>query len=257
MREITMNDELKGKVTIVTGGARDIGRAVALKLGLGGANVMVNYYESTLQADKVVKEIQAGGSKGLAVKADVSKWDEVQFLIRETKRMLGDEIDILVNNAGGLIQRSPIHEMEESLWDRVIDINLKGVYLMCKAVIPHMRAGGAIVNVSSLAARTGGGPGAIHYAAAKGGVLAMTRGLAKELAPRGIRVNCVEPGVIATKFHDVFTKPEVRKNFPRMIPLGREGETREVAEVVEFLVTNRSSYITGEAIQINGGSYFI
>lgn len=252
-----MIDELKGKVAIVTGGARDIGRAVALKLGLGGANVMVNYYESRVQAEEVVKEIQAKGSKAVAVKADVSKWDEVQFLISETKRMLGDDIDILVNNAGGLVQRCPIHEMEESLWDRVIDINLKSVYLMCKAVIPHMKAGGAIVNVSSLAARTGGGPGAIHYAAAKGGVLTLTRGLAKKLSSKGIRVNCVEPGVIATKFQDVFTKPEVRKNFPSMIPLGREGETTEVAEVVAFLVSIASSYITGEAIQINGGSYFI
>jgi 3-oxoacyl-[acyl-carrier protein] reductase len=252
-----MTNELKGKVAIVTGGARDIGRAIALKLGFGGANVTVNYYESQLQAEEVVKEIRAKGCKALAVKADVSEWDHVQFLVDETKRMFGDGIDILVNNAGGLVQRSPIDAMEESLWDRVIGINLKGVYLMCKAAIPRMRAGGAIVNVSSLAARTGGGPGAVHYAAAKGGVLAMTRGLAKELAPKGIRVNCVEPGVIASTFHDVFTKPEARKNFPSMIPLGREGEAREVAEVVAFLVGSGSSYITGEAIQINGGSYFI
>ena len=252
-----MTDELNGKVAIVTGGARDIGRAIALKLGFGGANVVVNYYESQLQAGEVVKRIQAKGARALAVKADVSNGDHVQFLMSETKRMFGDGIDILINNAGGLVQRSPIHEMEESLWDRVIGINLRSVYLVCKAAIPTMREGGAIVNMSSLAGRTGGGPGAVHYAAAKGGVLAMTRGLAKELAPKGIRVNCVEPGVISSTFHDVFTKPEVRKNFPGMIPLGREGEAREVAEVVAFLVTNASSYITGEAIQINGGSYFI
>lgn len=252
-----MNDELKGKVAVITGGARDIGRAIALKFGTSGAHVLVNYHESHVQAEDVVKEIQAAGSKALAMRADVSRWNEVQFLISETKRVLGNGIDILVNNAGGLVQRSPVHEMEESLWDRVIDINLKSVYLMCKATIPSMRTGGAIVNVSSLAARTGGGAGAVHYAAAKGGVLTMTRGLAKELAPKGIRVNCVEPGVIASKFHDVFTKPEVRENFPSMIPLGREGEAREVAEVVAFLVTNPSSYITGEAIQVNGGSYFI
>jgi 3-oxoacyl-[acyl-carrier protein] reductase len=226
-------------------------------LGLSGAHIVVNYNESHVQAEEVVKEIQAKGSKTLAVKADVSKWDEVQFLVGESKRAFGNGIDILVNNAGGLVQRSPVEDMEESLWDRVIGINLKSVYLMCKATIPSMRAGGAIVNVSLLAARTGGGAGAVHYAATKGGVLTMTRGLAKELALKGIRVNWVEPGVIASKFHDVFTKPEVRENFPSMIPLGREGEAREVAEVVAFLVTNPSSYITGEAIQINGGSYFI
>lgn len=128
---------------------------------------------------------------------------------------------------------------------------------MCKATIPSMRTGGAIVNVSSLAARTGGEASAVHYAAAKAGVLTMTRGLANEVAPKGIRVNCVEAGVIASTFHDVFTKPEVRENFSSMIPLGQEGEAREVAEVVAFLVTNPPSYIMGETIQVNAGSYFI
>ncbi|UCD70825.1 MAG: 3-oxoacyl-ACP reductase FabG [Syntrophobacterales bacterium] len=252
-----MEGELKGKIAIVTGGARDIGRAISLKLGSSGAHIVVNYNESHLQAQEVADEIQAIGSRALAVKADVSKWDEVQALMGEAKRAFGDGIDILVNNAGGLVQRSPVHEMDESLWNKVIDINLKGVYLMCRAAIPTMRPGGAIVNVGSLAARNGGAPGAVHYAAAKGGVLSMTRGLAKELAPRGIRVNCVEPGIIATKFHDVFTRPEVRKNLPGMIPLGREGGANEVADLVAVLVGSTSSYITGEAIQINGGLYFV
>lgn len=252
-----MSENLIGKVAIVTGGARDIGRAVSMKLGTLGASVVVNYNNSSTEADNTVNDLRAVGAKAIAVPADVSDEKSVAHLLEKATETFGKNIDILVNNAGGLVKRSQVAEMEESLWDHVMAINLKSAFLMCRATIPYLKKSGAIVNISSLAARSGGGPGAVAYATAKGGVLTFTRALAKELSPKRIRVNCVEPGVIATRFHDEFTNPDVRKNFPNTIPLGREGEADEVAGVVAFLVSDVSAYITGEALQINGGLYFV
>jgi 3-oxoacyl-[acyl-carrier protein] reductase len=150
-----------------------------------------------------------------------------------------------------------MEEMDEKFWDFVLDVNLKSAFLVTKAVLPHMPDGGTIVNFSSQAARDGGGFGAIAYATAKGGVLTFTRGLAKELGPRKIRVNCISPGMINTSFHNTFTKPEVRQKVAAMTPLGREGEAREVADLVFFLASARSSFINGESIEINGGTYFV
>jgi 3-oxoacyl-[acyl-carrier protein] reductase len=252
-----MADHLNGKIAIITGGARDIGRSIAMKFGALGAGVVVNYNDSDRQAKITLKDLEAIGAKAIAIQADVSDEKGVSYLLEKATEKFGDSIDILVNNAGGLVERSPVAEMKETLWDKVMAVNLKSVFLMCRATIPYLKNGSAIINISSLAARSGGGPGAVPYAAAKGGVLTFTRALAKELAPKRIRVNCVEPGVIATRFHDVFTNPEVRKNFPDTIPLGREGEADEVAEAVAFLAGDASKYITGEALQINGGIYFV
>jgi 3-oxoacyl-[acyl-carrier protein] reductase len=146
--------------------------------------------------------------------------------------------------------------MEESFWDAVMSVNLKSVFLVTKAVLPHLVDGGAIVNFATQAVHDGGGPGAIAYASAKAGVLTFTRGLAKELGPRKIRVNAVSPGMINTTFHNTFTKPEVRQRVASMTPLGREGEASEVADLVLFLASPRSSFINGESVQINGGIYF-
>ena len=168
----------------------------------------------------------------------------------------GGRIDILVNVAGGLIARKTILDMDEDHWDAVIDLNLKSVFLVIKAVLPLMPDGGVIVNFSSQAGRDGGGPGASAYAAAKAGVANYSRALAKELAPRRIRVNTVSPGMIATKFHDTFTKPEVRERVASMTPVGREGTSEEVAELTAFLASPRSSFINGEAVEINGGIFF-
>jgi 3-oxoacyl-[acyl-carrier protein] reductase len=252
-----MADQLNGKIAIVTGGARDIGRSISMKFGALGAGVVVNYNNSGQDAEKTIKDLEAIGAKAAAIQADVSDAKGVSYLLEKATEKFGGSIDILVNNAGGLVERSPVVEMEESLWDKVMMLNLKSVFLMCRATIPYLNNGSAIINISSLAARSGGGPGAVPYAAAKGGVLTFTRALAKELAPKRIRVNCVEPGVIATRFHDVFTNPEVRKTFPDTIPLGREGEADEVAEAVAFLAGDASTYMTGEALQINGGIYFV
>jgi len=169
---------------------------------------------------------------------------------------LGAPVDILVNNAGSLIARSPIEEMDAELWKEVIDLNLSAVFFATKAVLPHLGRGARIVNVSSVAARHGGGPGAVAYATAKGGVMTMTRGLAKELAPRNIRVNAIAPGVIETPFHDRFSTPEMLETFRKGIPLGRLGTPEECAGAVLYLVSPLASYVTGQTIDINGGQWF-
>lgn len=251
-----MTHDLSGKTALVTGGGRDIGKAICHRLAEAGAAVAINYRSSRDEADAAAKEITDGGGKAVAVQADVTKPDEVARLVAETCDQLGGSIDILVNNAGGLLERCPIVEMEEDLWDRVMDVNFKSVYLVTKAAAPRMNDGGAIVNLSSLAARNGGGGGAVAYAASKGGVLTLTRGLAKELAPRKIRVNAVSPGLINTTFHDTFTPDEARQRTAATTAAGREGEADDVAQAVLFLASPASSYVNGESLEINGGLYF-
>ena len=244
------------KVALVTGGGRDIGRAVSLRLAQEGAAVVINYFDNPADASETARMIMDKGGKAHAVQADVTKMQDVEKLVSTCTQIFGQHIHILVNVAGGLVGRKKMEEMDEKFWDAVMDVNLKSAFLVTKAVLPHMPDGGVIVNFSSQAARDGGGFGAIAYATAKAGVLTFTRGLAKELGPRKIRVNCVSPGMINTTFHNTFTKPEVRQKVAAMTPLGREGEAAEVAELVLFLASARSSFINGEAVEINGGSYF-
>ena len=251
-----MHVDLNGKVALVTGGARDIGRAVALKLAECGAAVAVNYQSSGERAKALVAEIESRGGHAIAIGADVTRSSDVDRMVEATG-VLGDRIDILVNNAGGMVARKKIDEMDEAFWDTVLALNLKSVFLVTKAALRRFADGGAIVNLSSLAARDGGGGGAIAYSTAKGGVLTMTRGLAKELAPRKIRVNCVSPGLIATTFHDTFTKPEIRQTVASRTAAGREGTPEDVANAVLFLASDAAAYLTGESIEINGGLYFI
>lgn len=248
--------ELKNKVALVTGGARDIGRAVSVTLAKAGASVIINYYDNEEQAKETLQMINDFGGKAIIVQGDMTKWESVQNLVAEGVEAFG-KIDVLVNVAGGLMGRHLIHEMEESFWDVVMDVNLKSVFLVCKAAIPNMNDGGAIVNFTSQAARDGGGFGAIAYASAKGGVLTFTHGLAKELGSRKIRVNAVSPGMINTTFHNTFTKPEIRQKVAASTPLGREGEALEVANLVLFLASDSSSFVNGAAVEINGGTYFV
>jgi 3-oxoacyl-[acyl-carrier protein] reductase len=247
---------LKGKVAFVTGGSRDIGRQVSLKLAAAGAKVCVNYLNHKEQADETLELIRAAGCEAIAVQADMTKSADVTKAVNECVSAFGDVIHILVNVAGGLMGRKPLADLDEEFWDAVINVNLKSAYLVTRAVVPHMTAGGAIVNFSSQAARDGGGGGALAYATAKGGILTMTRGLAKELGPKGIRVNCVSPGMINTTFHNTFTKPEIRSNVAAATPLRREGDPGEVGELVLFLASDASSFINGESVEINGGTYF-
>ncbi|WGQ09806.1 SDR family oxidoreductase [Pedobacter gandavensis] len=247
---------LKNKVAIVTGGSRDIGRAVSIGLAAQGAKVVINYHGSVENAEETLKLIQEAGGTAIIVKADVTKSSETLNLVEQTKQAFGEEINILVNVAGGMVARKTTAELDEEFWDKVMDLNLKSVFLMCKATIPAMPAGSSIINLSSLAGRDGGGPGASAYATAKGGVMTYTRALAKELGASGIRVNAVLPGMIATTFHDTFSKPEVRVNVAKATLIKREGESKEVADLIIYLASDDSSYITGTNIDINGGLFF-
>ncbi len=248
--------ELQGKTALVTGGARDIGRATSVRLAQLGAKVVVNYRSNREQAEETLRLIEAVGGKGVLAQGDIAVAADVARVVELAGQAGNGHIDILVNLAGGLVARKTIADMDEAFWDQVIALNLKSVFLVTKAALPLMPDGATIVNVSSQAARDGGGPGASAYATAKAGVSNFTRAMAKELGARRIRVNCVSPGMIATQFHDTFTKPEVRQRVAGMTPLGREGKAEEVAEAIAFLASGRSSFVNGESIEINGGIFF-
>jgi 3-oxoacyl-[acyl-carrier protein] reductase len=248
--------KFKGKVAVVTGGARDIGRAVSVKLAREGAKVVVNYHSSAEQAESTLKEIRDAGGEAMAVGADVTTPEGVDDLVAETIASYGGKIDILVNVAGGLVARKTLEEADLAYFEFVQKLNFTSAFLVTKAVVPHMGEGGAIVNFSSQAGRDGGGPGAWAYAASKGAIMTFTRGLAKELGPRNIRVNALCPGMISTTFHDTFTKDEARANVAAATPLRREGRADEIADAVAYLASDESSYLTGVNLDINGGMVF-
>lgn len=248
---------LKGKVVLVTGGGRDIGRCTSIKLAEAGAEVCINYYDGEEAANETLQMILDKGGKAVLAQGDMTKPQEVKNVVDKCRSAFGDRIDVLVNIAGGLMGRKTLEELDEAFWDAVMDVNLKSVYLVSRATLPYLPNGGSIINFTSQAARDGGGPGAVAYSAAKGGVLTLTRGLARELGPKGIRVNAVSPGMINTTFHNVFTKPEVREKVAAATPLRREGNPEEVADLVIYLASDASSFITGASIEINGGTYFI
>jgi 3-oxoacyl-[acyl-carrier protein] reductase len=248
--------KLKGKTAIVTGGARDIGRAVSLQLAKAGARVVINYLNSKADAQETKKQIEEAKGECIIIRGDMTKWEDAQSLVSEAQKAFGSEIHILVNTAGGLFGRKTIEEQDADWYDLVMDVNMKSVFLATKAVVGHMQKGAAIINFSSQAGRDGGGGGASLYATAKGAVMTYTRAMAKELGPRGIRVNAVAPGMIATSFHDKFTKPEIRTAVAGSTPLRRQGEATEVADLVVYLASDEASFVTGANIDINGGTYF-
>jgi 3-oxoacyl-[acyl-carrier protein] reductase len=225
-------------------------------LAAAGAKVCVNYFGNKEMADETIQLIKDAGGQAIAVYGDMTQSADIKNLVNACVAEYGDSIHVLVNVAGGLLARKPLAELDEEFWDKVINLNLKSAFLVTKEVVPHMSSGAAIVNFSSQAGRDGGGFGALAYATAKGGVLTLTRGLAKELGPKGIRVNCVSPGMINTTFHNTFTKQEVRANVAAATPLRREGNPEEVADLVLYLAGEGSSFINGESVEINGGSYF-
>jgi 3-oxoacyl-[acyl-carrier protein] reductase len=246
---------LERKVALVTGAGAGLGEACARALGARGAKLAVHYFKSRAGAEAVVAGLRAGGGDAEAFGADVTKSAEVRGLVEAVLKRFAT-IDILVNNAGDLIERKTLPEMTEAYWHAVIDVNLTSTFLMCQAVAPTMieRKTGAIVNMASLAAWNGGGPGALAYSASKGGIISFTKGIAKELAPHGVRANCVAPGLIGdTAFHGRFTAKPAFDTIAKGVPLGRAGAPDEVASVVTFLASPDSSYLTGETIEINGG----
>jgi len=244
---------LNGKTAIVTGAGRDIGRACALRLAAEGAKVTLSYHASSDGATSAVDEIKKNGGNALAVQADLNNPKDAESLVKQTVDAFGG-VDILVNNTGGLIARKTIPEMSLEHWNEVMSLNTTSTFLMIKYCLPHMKIG-SIVNLASQAGRDGGGPGSIAYAASKGAVMTMTRGLAKELGPE-IRVNAICPGMIDTDFHNVFTKPEVRTHVANASPIKREGVPEDIANLVYFLASAQSAFVTGANYDINGGMVF-
>jgi 3-oxoacyl-[acyl-carrier protein] reductase len=248
------NMVLKGQVAIITGASSGIGRATAEAMAREGARVAVNYCKNRSGAEEAVEEILRAGGEAFAFRADVTRAAEVEAMVSAVRDRWG-RVEILVNNAGDLLARRTLGDMSEEYWDQIMALNLKSAFLCVKAVWEEMaaRKSGCIINVSSIAGRNGGGPGAAAYGAAKGGLLTYTKGLAKELAPHGIRVNGVAPGVIATPYHERYSPGELFQKYLAAIPMGRAGTSEEVADVIVFLASPAARYLTGETIEVNGG----
>jgi len=248
--------KLRNKTVLITGAARDIGRAIALQFSVEGARVLVHYFQSEEGARRTVSDIKTAGGEASMFCADLTKAVDVDRLKAFFLATFGDRLDILVNNSGGILGRKKLDDQDEAFYNEVMDVNFKSVFLVTRAFVPLMRPGSSIVNVSSQAARDGGGGGASLYAASKGAVTTYTRSLAKELGPSGIRVNAVCPGLITTTFHDKFTANDVREKVSAATPLRREGTPGEVASLVVFLGSDEALFITGANYDINGGLGF-
>jgi len=246
---------LSGNVAMVTGGATGLGAAVVERLAMEGALVACCYNKSRAGAEALAARLEARGKHILLMQVDVTDSRQVQAGVEGVAAHFGRPITILVNNAGDNINPTPLDQMEEATWDLVIAINLRGIFLCSKYCIPALKAArwGRIINVSSISARTGGGPGSAHYVASKGGVDALTRSMAKELAPYNVTVNGIAPGVIYTRLHERTNTPEALEKLRQAIPLGRLGRPEDVAGCVAFLASDDAAYITGEVIAINGG----
>lgn len=244
----------EGQVALITGASSGIGRATAEAFAREGASVAVNYLKNEKGAEEAAQAVRKLGREAITIKADVTRSADVKAMMETTLKKLG-RIDILVNNAGDLLARRNLPEITEEYWDQIMALNAKSVFLCSQAIWKHMaeRKSGVIVNVSSIAGRNGGGPGASVYAAAKGAMITYTKGLAKELVPHGIRVNGINPGVIATPYHERYSPPELFKKYVSTIPIGKAGTSEEVADVIVFLASPAARYMIGETVEVNGG----
>lgn len=243
------------RTVLITGASKGIGAATALGFAQEKANLLIHYSSDLQGAETVAAQAQVAGAKVELLQADLGTLAGVQAFIEKLK---AHRVDVLINNAGSLIGRHKITAMPSEHWEQTMMLNLSSVFYITQAVVPHMleQKRGWIVNVGSVAGRNGGGPGAFAYATAKGAISALTKGMAKELAPSGIQVNCVAPGVIATNFHEVFSTPAMLESFKTNTPAGRLGTSEDTSDVIQYLCSEKSSYIHGQTIEVNGGLYF-
>ena len=245
-----MNKHLEGKVALVTGGSRGIGRAIAERLGKDGAAVAVNYASQAAEAEKLAGEIESAGGKAFAIRADVARVAEIVRLFDETIAHFG-KLDVLVNNAGTMFTK-PVAAVTEAEFDRIFAINVKGVFFACQQAAARMADGGRIINLSSsTTARIMPTYGA--YVATKGAVEQLTRSLSGEFGPRGITVNAISPGPVDTELFTADKTPEQIQRFAQMSPFGRIGKPADIAEVVAFLASDAAAWVTGQNIRVNGG----
>jgi len=258
--------EFENKTALITGASRGIGEATAVALAAAGVRNFVLHYNSHRQGiDNLVAKLREpkSGEQGRfvscqTIQADLSQDSGIESFLGDLRK-LNAPIDILVNNAGFLVQRARLAESTPDLWDRVMNLNAKSAWFITQAVVPGMieRGGGAIVNLSSIAARNGGGVGAAMYAASKATVACFTKGLSREFASKGIRINAVSPGTVDNHFHEVFSTQQMLDSMLASTPAGKLGDNEEVADVIVFLCSNAARYIHGQTIEINGGMYMV
>ena len=247
-----MNRQFEGLTALVTGSSNGIGAEAAVKFAQDGARVLIQYHTGEEQAAQVLERVRQAGSDGETRQADLSSRDGVRGFIEWLKDR---PVDILVNNAGSLVKRTRFLDFTDDLWEQVFMLNVHSAAMIARAVLPSMieKKRGYVVNVSSVAARNGGGLGALAYASAKAALNGVTKGLAKEFAPMGIRVNGVSPGTIDTNFHRTFSTQPMLDSVRAMTPMGRLGESGETADVILFLCSDNARFICGQMIEVNGG----